>query len=60
VFDTEQLTADRPGEEVLAGVGLEERGEDGKGAARIQAGDGDLSLVAWLWGNGCAYKVNGG
>jgi hypothetical protein len=48
VFDAEQLTADRAGEEVLAGVGLEERGEDGEGAARVQAGDDDLASGYWL------------
>jgi hypothetical protein len=31
----EQLTADRAGEQILAGVGAEERGDDGKGAAGI-------------------------
>jgi hypothetical protein len=46
VVDAEQLTVDRAGEEVLAGVGFEERSKNGEGAARVSAGDGDLSLVA--------------
>jgi hypothetical protein len=36
MFGTEQLTADRAGEDLLAGIGAEERGEDGKGAARVE------------------------
>jgi hypothetical protein len=35
VFGAEQLTADRAGEQVFAGVGFKERGEDGERAARV-------------------------
>jgi hypothetical protein len=54
VFDAEQLTTDRASEQVLAGVGSQERGEDGERAARVQAGDDGVSLWAmgyglWLW-----------
>jgi len=43
VLGAEQLTANRAGEQVLAGIGLEERTEDGKGAARVER-DGGASL----------------
>jgi hypothetical protein len=45
MFGTEQLTADRAGEDLLAGVGAEEWGEDGKRAARVER-DGGTSLGA--------------
>jgi hypothetical protein len=48
VFGAEQLTADRAGENVLAGIGLEQRTENGKGAARVER-DGRVSL----WAMGC-------
>jgi hypothetical protein len=46
VLDAEQLTADRTGEQVLAGVGSKKRGEDGKGAA-CAGRDGGASRVGY-------------
>ncbi|HET6836387.1 MAG TPA: hypothetical protein VFH24_00020 [Gemmatimonadales bacterium] len=44
VLSAKQLTADRAGEDVLAGVGSKERCEDGKGAARVER-DGGLAMA---------------
>jgi hypothetical protein len=35
MLGAEQLTADRAGEQVLAGVGSKERGDNGEGAACV-------------------------
>jgi hypothetical protein len=62
VFGTEQLTADRAGEEVLVSVGLEEGGENAEGAARVER-DGGLAMGCWdsaLWAMDSVYKVYGG
>jgi hypothetical protein len=45
VLGAEQLAADRTGEDILAGVGAEKRGEDAEGAARFER-DGGVSLWA--------------
>jgi hypothetical protein len=43
MLGAEQLTADRAGEQVLAGIGSKEGAEDGKGATRVER-DGRASL----------------
>jgi hypothetical protein len=48
MLGAEQLTADRAGEKVLAGIGSKEGGEDGKRATRIER-DGGASLGARSW-----------
>jgi hypothetical protein len=60
VFGAEQLTANRAGEEVLAGIRLEERTEDGKGAARVERDDGSRCAMGFrLWAPGIRYMEEG-
>jgi len=61
VLGAEQLAADRAGEQILAGIGAERRGEDGKRPAGVER-DGRASLEQELGAESqeISYKLHRG
>jgi hypothetical protein len=57
MLGAEQLSVNRAGEQILAGVGTEKRGEDGKGAAGVEAGDRLLAVGCGLWAMGSGISI---